>query len=94
MAKRKNYWYVLVLTAEGPVFVTGEDNLKKVAYWNRNEQPLEMAQVVAKDLAWALCVNGYSAFAVDNFYELESQPYRYDIGHFEWVREQNEEEEE
>ena len=84
MAKRKRYYYVLVITNEGPKFVTRVDYLNKEARWNENDKPLNMAKDMAEDLAMGLCANMHMAFAVSNFYELDSQPYLYRSGHFEW----------
>ena len=89
---KKNYWYVLVLTNGGPVFVTKVEYSPKYAYWNKEELPLEFGQEQAKDLAMGLQVNGTMAYAVCNFYELENQPYYYNRGHFEWVEGKEEEE--
>ena len=89
--KQTRWYYVLVLTNGGPVFVTkiGEG---KTAYWDKNEKPKEFSKEWAEDLAFGLMVNGYTAFAVTNKFELDTQPYRYNVGKFEWVM--NEEKEE
>lgn len=85
MAKKKNYWYVLVLTDDGPTFVTSVKNYpEKVAYWNKDEKPYEFSREWAQDLAWALCVNGHMSYAVSQRFEIENQPYAYNRGHFEW----------
>ena len=83
MAKKESYWYVLVLTNEGPVFVTKESE-HKTAHWEKTEKPKEFNQSYAKDMAFGLMVNGYTAFAVCNRFELDNQPYRYNMGNFEW----------
>lgn len=82
---KKNYWYVLVLTDKGPVFVTSVEYSPKVAYWNKKEVPKEFGEAQAKDLAMGLSVNGFIAYPICNFYDLETQPYYYNKGHFEWV---------
>jgi len=93
MAKKKeNYWYVLVLTSGGPVFVTGVGE-GKTAFWKKDEKPKEFSADYAKDMAFGLMVNGYTAFAVCNRFELDNQPYRYDIGEFEWKENEKEVEE-
>lgn len=84
MAKKQNYWYVLVLTSEGPTFVTGISE-HKTAHWDKSESPKEFNEGYAKDMAFGLMVNGYTAFAICNRFELDNQPYRYNMGHFEWV---------
>ena len=90
--KEKNYWYVLVLTNDGPVFVTSVDYHTKTAHWERLEKPLELGEYKAKDLTFGLTVNFYTAFAVCLPIERDSQPYRYKVGHFEWKFDNKEEE--
>ena len=83
--KKKNYWYVLVCTNEGPVLVTKVHNENKTAEWNRTEKPIDFSENWAKDLTFGLRCNFNSAFTVCSPVELDSQPYRYaDGGHFEW----------
>ena len=91
MAKKQKYWYyVIVLTNQGPVFLTsiGEG---KTAYWNKDEQPKELSKEWAEDIAFGLTINGHSAFMVTTKYELTHQPYRYSIGEFEWVYKEDKE---
>jgi len=90
---KKNFWYVLVLTETGPVFVTHVEYSPKVAYWNKQEKPYELGESRAKELAMGLCCNGTMAFPICHFYELDSQPYFYNRGHFEWVEGKEEEDE-
>lgn len=85
MATKKNYWYVLVLTDGGPTFVTKVEYAGKTAFWDKSEKPLELGMEQAKDLAFGLRCNFYSAYPVCCPVEQTSQPYRYDAGHFEWV---------
>lgn len=94
MAKKQNYWYVLVLTDSGPVFVTKVEYSGKYAYWNKNEKPLEMSEYWAKDLMRGLMLNFTMAFACCLPYALDSQPYFYNKGHFEWVENEEEKEDE
>lgn len=84
MAKKTNYYYVLVITDHGPVFVTSVDNRNKVAHWNDAEVPKELGKYYAEDLAMGLNLNGTYALVVCNRFELDNQPYRYDMGGFEW----------
>lgn len=84
MGKQKDYWYVLVLTEEGPVFVTDVDNATKVAKWNKHEPPCKLTEYWAKDLAVGLRCNLFLAYAVCNGVEITHQPYHYDSGAFEW----------
>ncbi len=86
MAKKaKEYWYVIVMTKNGAVFVTGiqEHNM---AEWNKTKPPRKFEKDYAKGVAFGLTVNGYLAYAVATSYELTSQPYRYEIGNFYWRR--------
>ena len=85
MSNCKNYWYVLVLTESGAKFVTKIDHGTKCAFWNENDQPLLMSMATSKDLALGLCCNGYNAFPVCVAFKLDNQPYRYDLGCFKWV---------
>jgi len=82
--KKKNFWYVIVMTNNGPVFVTKINRSDKTAEWHKDEKPLEMGESVAKDLAMGLMCNMTSAYAVYNFYELDHQPYLYNRGQFKW----------
>ena len=84
MAKKQNYYYVLVLTNEGAKFVTKVNWSNKTAEWNKLEKPLEMSKETAKDLTMGLQLNFNNAFMVCNGYEISCQPYRYDKGNFVW----------
>lgn len=82
--KKKEYWYILVLTNDGPVFVTGTAGHNE-AQWNKDEKPLELNESCAKNIATGLMCNFYSAYPVCAPIELNCQPYFYDRGKFEWV---------
>ena len=84
MAKKQNYYYTLVMTNHGPVFVTAVDRAEKTAHWNKTEKPLEMGKYWAEDLTLGLNLNFNLAFTVCSKFELDEQPYRYNSGHFEW----------
>lgn len=90
--KQECYWYVLVMTNGGPVFVTGEMEHKQCR-WNDEEPPMQFGAEYAKSMAFGLCVNGYLAYAVCSRIKLDHQPYRYDIGGFEWKEKEGKEEE-
>lgn len=83
---RKNFYYVLVLTDEGPVFVTGIPK-RNWAEYNKNEVPkcFENYSYV-ESVAYGLTLNGIPAYPIKLTYELSGQPYRYSKGHFEWVK--------
>ena len=84
MAKKKNFWYVLVLTETGPTFVTKINYSNKTAEWNKDESPIEFNERAAKDLALGLCANLNMAYAVCSAFKLDSQPYHYEMGKFIW----------
>lgn len=88
--KQTKWWYVLVLTDEGPKFVTsvGSDN---TANWDKVGTPYEMSENWAKSISLGLTWNGWTAFAICSSYEITYQPYRYSNGHFEWVKENKDE---
>ena len=77
MAKKKNFWYVLVITNYGPVFVTKVNNTNKTAEWNSLEKPLELDAFWAKDLALGLNLNFNLAYPVCYPIEIDTQPYNY-----------------
>ena len=85
MAKKKNYWYVIVMTNNGAVFVTGTGN-HHTATWNRKEKPREFGKEYAEEIAFGLTLNGHLAYAVETRYEVTTQPYRYNEGNFYWRR--------
>ena len=83
MAKKKNYYYVLVCTDSGPVFVTGLGE-HHTAFWKRDDAPYELGRYMAENVACGLGLNFTEAFTVVMPYELTVQPYRYDAGSFTW----------
>lgn len=90
MAKKYHY-YVLVITNSGPVFVTKVDYPNRVSIWNENEKPLEMSSSTADDISLGLNLNGYVAYTVKSFVELETQPYRYSEFELSFVEKKKEE---
>lgn len=82
--KKKNHYYVLVITNDGPKFVTKVNYEDKTAEWNYKEKPLEMEKVWAEDLVLGLNLNFHQAYLVCQKWELESQPYRYEKYKIEW----------
>lgn len=82
---KKKHYYVLVLTTEGPKFVTKIDNANKTAEYNMLEKPMKFgSKSYAEDVALGLCLNMVTAFAIANPWEVENQPFLYDKGKFEW----------
>lgn len=93
MAKKKNYWYVLVMSDDGPVFVTKINYGDRTAEWNKLEKPLEMDKDRAQELTLGLNLNLNISFAVCQPFELDHQPYRYSDWHIEWTENEKEVEE-
>ena len=83
--KQKEYWYVLVMTMEGAKFVTSVNLNDNTAKYDGNEKPKRMIDKEdASYLAIGLTVNGMWSFPVCTGYEIDKQPFRYDLGHFVW----------
>ena len=83
MAKKKNYYYVLVFTNGGPVYVTSVDYSNKTARWDKSEEPLEFSKSEAESLCFGLRCNFTSAVVVVMPTEVDTQPYLYDMFEFE-----------
>ena len=77
MATKKNYYYVLVFTDEGPVYVTSVNNASKYARWNKDEVPKTLPKYYAEDLIFGLNCNGYNAVLVASPITIDWQPYNY-----------------
>lgn len=73
--KTKRYYYVGVQTGSGLSLVTKRDYTNKMAWWNAEQKPMKMPQSTARDLAWALCVNGFEAVVIDSLIDFETQPF-------------------
>ena len=84
MAKRQNFYYVMVMTDNGPTFVTKINYSNKTAEWNKLEKPLLMDKFRAEDLTMGLNLNWHEAFMICSKFELDTQPYLYDRGEFVW----------
>ena len=82
MAK-KNYYYVLVCTTEGPKFVTGIGE-HYVAFWNCEKTPYNMSKSYAEDVVNGLMWNGYLAYLVCSSIKINSHPYNYEKYDIEW----------
>lgn len=85
MAKTKNYYYVLVFTDEGPVYLTSANNSSRYACWDKEEEPLALSKSYAEDVVFGLRCNGYRAVLVATKYE-ECQPYNYKDWNLTFVR--------
>ena len=93
MAKKQNWYYVLVMTDDGPVFVTSIEYATKYAHWNKDEKPMELDKSRAEDLTLGLNLNFHTAYMVCSKFELDTQPYRYSDYHIEWKENEKEDEE-
>ena len=93
MAQKKNFWYILVMSDDGPVFVTGVNNSNKTAEWNKTEKPLELGKYRAEDIALGLNLNFHLAYVVCQPFELEVQPYQYNKWKIKWEEIEESEEE-
>ena len=91
MAK-KSYYYVLVFSDEGPVYVTKVDNAKRISYWDKDEQPMSMSQSFAEDLAMGLNLNCNSCVVVKSPHEISGHPYNYEYFDCTFTRKENENE--
>ena len=92
MSKTKYFYYVLVMTNYGAVFVTSINNAERTARWDKLEKPLNMSKKDAEFMAKALTWNGSLAYAVTTEYELSYQPYLYQTGEFKWVKKEKNDE--
>ena len=90
--KQTNWWYVIVMTDEGPKFVT-EIGDHHTAYWNYKDAPLELSKEWATDMVKGLTWNGYVAYPVCMPCEIDNQPYNYKKWHIEWKENEPEVEE-
>ena len=85
MANKKSYNYILVVTGEGPKFVTKINYSEgKTAEWNKLEKPLEIDSDSANDIVIGLNLNGHIAFKVSQPFEIDHQPCMYNRGLYEW----------
>lgn len=87
--KKKIHYYVLVMTDNGPKFVT--DTKGSDAYWNIDDKPLEMDKSYAEEVARGLTLNWHLAFVVAQPWEIESHPYNYQNWKIEWKERKEEE---
>ena len=64
MSRKEEYVIGVLFTYEDHTeikFVTNEDNVKKVCYWEDGKEAKTFSKEHAKDTAYALCVNGFVA---------------------------------
>lgn len=82
MSKKKNFYYVLVFTSSGPVYVTKVKNDTKYAIWDKEGTPLAMSKGCAEDLVFGLNCNFAPAVLVVSPYNIGFQPYNYEYFDF------------
>lgn len=92
--KKSKYYYVLVFSNEGPIYVTYVNRNNKYAHWNKNKPPMEFNKHSAKDLALGLNMNFTSAVVVVSPVEITGQPYRYEEFDVKFERREKDGEEE
>ena len=76
MAK-KYYYYVLVFTNSGPMYVTSIDRNSNYAHWDIDKEPIELGSSYAEDLAMGLNLNSNHSVVIKSTRKIDSQPYRY-----------------
>ena len=78
MANSKKYhYYVMVMTNEGPKYVTGIGD-HHTAYWNEEKKPMEFSSAsYAEDVYVGLCMNFFTAVLVKSRFEIDHHPYNY-----------------
>lgn len=75
-SKKKYHYYVLVMTNEGPKYVT-KILPNHWCKWNENDKPLEMSASYAEDVYTGLCLNFHTAVLVKSRFEIDHHPYNY-----------------
>ena len=91
MAAKKNYYYILMMTNDGPVFVT-DIKPNQYAEWSKDKPPKVFDKARAEDITMGLNLNFNMAFMVCSKWEIDHQPYLYNRGRFEWVEGENKDE--
>lgn len=74
---KKNHYYVLVFTDNGPVYVTSINYADKSARWEKDKDPKEFSKSNAEDLVFGLRCNWFNAVVVSLPVEIDYQPYNY-----------------
>lgn len=74
---KKNHYYVLVFTDNGPAYVTSVNYVDRSARWDKNEVPKEFSKSNAEDLVFGLRCNWHNAVVVTLPVEIDCQPYNY-----------------
>ena len=83
MSKSEEYYYILVFTDKGPKFVTESDICMLECRWD-GVTPKQFEREDAAYMALILTRNGNYAVAIYSLYEIDTQPFDYEKGYFEW----------
>lgn len=75
--KKKNYYYVLVFSDNGPAYVTSVNYMERSARWDKDLAPKEFSKSDAEDLVFGLRCNWHNAVVVHLPVEIDCQPYNY-----------------
>jgi hypothetical protein len=92
--KKKNHYYVLVFSNNGPAYVTSVDYADRSARWDKNAIPKEFSKSDAENLVFGLCCNFFNAVVVMHPVEIDCQPYNYRHWECKFVEKQTNDEEE
>ena len=90
--RKKLHYYVLVISDEGPKFVTKVNYGDHTAEWDYTQKPLELDKLWAEDIVLGLTLNMHQAYLICQNWEIEHQPYRYEDYKIQWVEREKEEE--
>lgn len=74
---KKNHYYVLVFTDNGPAYVTSVNYAEKSARWDKDKAPKEFSKSDAEDLVFGLRCNWHNAVVVYLPVDIDCQPYNY-----------------
>ena len=88
MAAKKNHYYILVMTNDGPVFVT-DIKPNRYAEFKKDKAPKEFDKARAEDITMGLNLNLNLAYTICSKWEIDTQPYMYNMGDWEWVKKED-----
>ena len=86
--QKKNHYYVLVFTDNGPAYVTSVNYADKSARWDKDKAPKEFSKSNAEDLVFGLRCNWFNAVIVMMPFDMDSQPYNYKYWDCKFVEKQ------
>ena len=94
MSGKKYYYYVLVFSNYGPVYVTSIDNNNQYVHWDKDKEPLEVGASYGEDLVIGLNLNFNHAVLIKSRVRIDHQPYRYEAYDCTFVNKSEENKEE